>query len=204
MTTPEQTEALVWRLRRTLIQLTNGRQPVLTSGARMGLDEIERKVLAAVRRDNTASPDRDGHRRNSIGGGRGTGPAIVVEDENGQPDTIPVTTVEAAALARLEHGATEDDPHHALTDTAVSHLAAAAHAIDKLTETLDAIDALANTSRHSNPGGTCIACGRHVEGTPDDRLRRGLCAADYRAWLRAGSPDITYTRTQGEDRAAGF
>lgn len=204
MTTPEQTEAHLWRLRRTLIQLTNGRQPVLTSGARMGLDEIERKLLDAVRRDNTAAPNRDGHRTNSIGGGRGTGPTIVVDDENGQPDTIPVTTVEAAALARLEHGDTEPDPHHALTVAAYKHLEHAAKAIAALVTTLDSIDELANTSRHSNPGGTCISCGRHVEGTPDDRLRRGLCGADYRAWLRAGSPEITFTRTEGEDRAAGF
>lgn len=111
VTTSEQAEALVWRIRRTLIQLTNGRQPVLTTGARMGLDEIERKLLDAVRRDNTPGPDRDGHRTNSIGGGRGTGPTIVVDDEHGQPDTIPVTPVELAEL--LDPTCGPDDGGHA-------------------------------------------------------------------------------------------
>jgi hypothetical protein len=37
--------------------------------------------------------------------------------------------------------------------------------------------------------GACLACGRWVHGTADDRLRSGMCEAHYRAWCRAGRPE---------------
>lgn len=46
------------------------------------------------------------------------------------------------------------------------------------------------------PGGHCIVCERHVAGTSEDRLRRGMCHTDFTAWTRAGRPDITEFRRE--------
>jgi hypothetical protein len=45
---------------------------------------------------------RDGYPSGSSGGGRGGGPSIVVDDETGRPDRVPVTSVEAAMFDRDE------------------------------------------------------------------------------------------------------
>jgi hypothetical protein len=37
--------------------------------------------------------------------------------------------------------------------------------------------------------GACLACGRWVHGTAEDRLRSGMCEAHYKAWCRAGRPE---------------
>jgi len=34
----------------------------------------------------------------------------------------------------------------------------------------------------------CLACNREVAGTPKDRVRSGMCQADYQRWIRAGRP----------------
>jgi len=52
------------------------------------------------------------------------------------------------------------------------------------------------------PGaGHCQRCGRWVSGSDGDRIRSGMCEADYRAWKRAGSPDrVAWCRTSDDDQ----
>lgn len=57
------------------------------------LPEIQRRLKAWR---------RDGYPSGSSGGGRGGGPVIVVPDELGNPDTVHITSVEAAVFTRDE------------------------------------------------------------------------------------------------------
>ena len=43
--------------------------------------------------------------------------------------------------------------------------------------------------RVSTLAGPCQCCGRQVAGTEKDRMRSGLCEADYKAWCRDGRPE---------------
>lgn len=52
------------------------------------------------------------------------------------------------------------------------------------------------------PSGACVVCDRRVEGTAEDRLRRGMCHADYTAWVRAGRPDIGDFKRDRKSEAA--
>ena len=157
------------------------------------LAAIERAVnqLAArapallERNDRGGSAERDGYPSGGSGEGRGGGRTVLVKDEHGRDDAVPVTGVEAEAFARTEHGAEHPDPvgraakalrHH--VDEAVKSLNNALSQV-RLGEHLGSHD-----GRHSNPPTPCLACDRIVECTTDDPLRSGYCSACSTAWYR--------------------
>lgn len=175
---PTHVRAEIERLRRLQRTTVNGRPHVLPDGATSALDTVEKRLLEAVRRDLAGDSTVDGYPTGSLSNGG---------------ENAAQSSTEGAALARID-GTPPVDKHHALTDTAVAHLEAAAAHVRRLVETLDAIDRLATIHRQ-DPSGYCNACGRWVEGTSADRLRSGYCDTDYRAWLRAGRPDrFTFER----------
>lgn len=94
-----------------------------------------RNLNARARRGGGTTPD--GHRASTMPGAGG-GPTIVVPDEHGDPDTIPVTSVEAAVVARL--GPPRPDPLEAAIKRAFSQLQAAATALDLLMIVVDAAE----------------------------------------------------------------
>lgn len=190
--TPEQTRVLIGRLRRLSDATKNGRPFLLPEGTVTRLDLVERRLLAAVARNLTPGPERDGYPSGHMGGGSGK-----EEDVDYHPDS----SVQHAAFSRL--GPHPKDPLNENVTAACRHLEAAVNELAALTVRLDHIDDLANPgSRHSNPGGSCLACDRHVEGTSEDRLRRGMCHTCYTAWLRAGRPDIMQFRQHRGETAA--
>jgi hypothetical protein len=189
--TPDQARALISRLRRMQDATRNGRPAFLPDGSVSRLDLVERRLLTAVQRALTPGPERDGFPSGHLGGG-----STSEEDEDYHPDS----STQHAAFTRLKGGA--KDPMSAATLLAYRHLETAVNELAALGMQLDHIDEVFSTPyRSSNPGGSCLACDRHVEGTAVDRLRRGLCERDYRQWLRSGKPDIMEfrrTREQGE------
>lgn len=174
---PQQVTRDIERLRRLQNAIVKGRPFLLPEGAVTKLDQVERRLLEAVRRDNTGDPLNDGYPSGFVG--------------SGGMDAAQSST-EAALLAQYDRDGnllpTRPDPHHALTAAAVTALEQAADAISDLYGKLDAIDRLATIHR-TDPSGHCAACSRWVEGTAVDRLRAGYCEACYRAWDRAGRPD---------------
>lgn len=177
------------RLRRMADAQYQGKRFILPEGAVSRLDLIERRLLEAIRRDETGGTERDGF---PSGAGPGDGGEYAAQ-----------STTEAAAMStyRLDDsrhpedsagywGQQERDEHHAYTQSAADALERAANAISDLIEKLDAIDRLAHQTR-TDPSGSCLVCSRFVEGTSVDRLRRGMCSSDYNAWVRAGRPELT-------------
>lgn len=187
---PHHITADITRLRRLHRATIHGRPALLPEGAVTKLDEVEQRLLEAVRRDNTGTPAADGYPTGYLACGgedaaqsRTEGAALA--DYRVDPDTDTGTW-----------GHTEHDRHHDYTTAAARALRAAADAIGELMERLDAIDRLATLHR-TDPSGHCNACTRWVEGTANDRLRAGYCAACYRAWDRAGRPDrVQFERTR--------
>lgn len=181
----------IGRLRRLQQAVHKGRPFVLPQGAVTDLDQVERRLIEAVRRDLTGEPVKDGYPTGRLGVGgenapqsRTEGAALAGYDDDGQPRE-PI-----------------HDPHHELTTAAVDALERAVQAIDVLMMKLDAIDRLATVHR-TDPAGYCAACGRWVEGTAADRLRAGYCDACRKAWERAGRPDRpTFERQRQRDTAA--
>jgi hypothetical protein len=199
---PQEINAAIHRIRRALIQSTGNRFPVVPKGGGIiRLDEVERKLLEALKRDAGYGPELDGYPSGGSGESRGGGPSILVDTDTGK-ERIGVTGVEAVAFRRIEHGDSEKDPHHELTEVALARLAEMNHALDGLLAALAEIDKKADTSRHSNDGGTCMICERRVEGTAIDRLRRGMCQADYTAWVRGGRPDVVQFQRVRADKLA--
>lgn len=177
--TPEQTEALVRRLRRMNDAVKGGRPVFLPDGSVSRLDLIERRLIAAVRRANTPGPEQDGYPSGHRGGGATDEESI---------DYHPDSSAQHAAFGRLKGVPKDEVLEDALT--AYRLLETAVNAIGELAVRLDLIDERAKSEKHSNAGGSCIICDRHVEGTAVDRLRRGMCHTDFTAWTRSGRPDI--------------
>jgi hypothetical protein len=186
---PEQTRALVHRLRRLQDATRNGRVALLPEGSVSRLDLLERRLVALVNRALTPGPERDGYPSGHLGGG---------EDIDYHPDS----STQHAAFTRLERPAR--DVVYEDAQAAYRHLEAAVNELAALTMRLDKVDDLLakGNQRHSNMPESCLVCDRTVEGTAVDRLRRGLCDADYRAWLRLGRPDIIEFRRLRQGEAA--
>lgn len=182
----------------------------LRDGAVTVLDRLHRQVLTVVERDLVGTATPDGHRSRSGGGGRGGGPVVVVPDEHGDPDSVPVTSVELAVIALVDDNPTPD-PLHDHVQAILGHLEVMVRAKHGLIARLAAIKASdRGVDVRTDPSGWCLVCDRFVEGTANDRLRRGMCRPDWVAWKRAGSPDITEFRrnrtkaaTDVEDTARG-
>lgn len=178
----EHVRAQIERLRRLQQTTLKGRPCALPEGSISKLDEIERRLLTAIRRDETGTTQPDGFPTGRVGAGG---------------ENAAQSTTEGAALSgwRIDPETDEAvwvgppfDQHHALTDAAVEALERAVSAIATLATKLDEIDRVATVVR-TDPSGYCGACTRWVEGTAVDRLRAGYCQACHRAWDRAGRPD---------------
>jgi len=173
-------------------------------GTRSELDKLRHRLLAAIHRDLTGAPVFDGHRRSSAAGagGRGGGPVVIVELEDGTKEAVKVTAVEAAAFARVDGNQLPDDLLHDHVVALMRFLETAVGALDSIYARLALIDAIKEAAdvRH-DPSGYCLVCTRYVPGIPEDRLRRGMCPSDYRAWVRADRPELvefTRMRNNGE------
>ena len=107
-----------------------------------------------------------------------------------------------SSLGGSGHGSDISDPtgRQALTeDPAAQFLARLARYADaeprKLRPLADEVAswrARTGIDRERKPtlgAGACLACGRWVHGTAEDRLRSGMCEAHYKAWCRAGRPE---------------
>lgn len=161
--------------------------------------ELEQALLLALKRDRSGAriellaSDVPAH---AIGAGGGGG--MVVPDELGYPDTIPATTVEHAAIERIENGITADelvrirrDELHEDVEAAYVHLLEAVQHIGALETRLVKIAKRANPLSRAEEGGAgaCL-CGNLVTGAANDRLKRGLGPCCYKRWERAGRPDV--------------
>jgi hypothetical protein len=183
---PEQTRALVHRLRRLQDATRNGRVALLPEGSVSRLDLLERRLVALVNRALTPGPTRDGYPTGHVGVGG---------------EDAPQSSTEGSALARIARPVRDEVLEDA--QAAYRHLEMAVNEIAALLIRLDKVDDLLAKSnqRHTNPGGDCCSCDRHVEGTAVDRLRRGMCHTCYTAWSRAGRPDIMEFRKTREAAA---
>ncbi len=85
------------------------------------------------------------------GGGKGGGPLMVVEDEDGRPDRVPMSTTEAAALTEQS----ERDPVHDLAGEARRSLHAVADSLERLRRTLDKFARLRSTGHEVVEGRWC-------------------------------------------------
>lgn len=148
------------------------------------IDDLEARLIRAVGRDLAGVPIPDGY-RTGIGGGRGGGPTIVVQ-EDGQPDVaVPATSVEAAVAGRGDAHRVRDR-HHELTAKAVSSVEQAVTQIQVARAALDSIDDLVQAGPPAPK--TCDHCtGRrgdgndrpvYVRGTVGDRLERAIALCE--------------------------
>ena len=116
--------------------------------SRHDLPALERRLRALLVIDDTAGVNRhDGYPTRTPGNGATqgtTGRTIVVTDEQGQPDQIPVNSVESAVLARLE-GRHDPDPFHTALQDALKHLATACGALHAVKNAVDRADNLRST-----------------------------------------------------------
>lgn len=163
------------------------------------VEDLERRLMDAVRRDLAGSPRPDGYPA-GVGGGRGGGRTITVDDEAGQPDAVPVTSVEGTVLERVEpdRPGRARDRHHELTVKAVRSVNAAVVAIQTAVGALASIDELVDTAPPAPK--TCDHCtdkrGKggnrpvHVRGTVGDRLERAisLCESCYEFVRQVAAP----------------
>ena len=150
------------------------------------LDDIERAVVS-LRRDGPALLERaamiagnDGYPSGSLGGGRGGGPTIKVDNELGQPELVSVTGVEAAALAEPQRDTVGDLAARMLAT--VEAMATAALGVKDVP--LKAKRIQSADGRHSNEPVDCKACDRTIECTTADPNRGGYCNACDVAWRR--------------------
>lgn len=152
------------------------------------IDSIERRLLIALQRDRTGSVIPDGYPTSTGGGRSGGSRTIVVPDENGQPDRVPVTAIEAAVVALVD-GDTPRDRHHDLTVRAVEAIDSAVVALNTCVAALASIDDL--VSEKGPAPKTCAHCTSkrgegsdrpiYATGTVGDRLERSvsLCKHCY-------------------------
>lgn len=93
--------------------------------------------------------------------------------------------VEAAVVARGER--VVPDPVGEQIRNLFGALAEAAGVLGPASRWLDYLGAYGDrpgVARESSLQGDCLACGRAVAGTPQDRLKTGFCQACYEAWRR--------------------
>lgn len=165
----------IYQIRRLTVPRTD-KQPSI-------LDDAERRLLDAIRRNRSGTPTKDG-----FGSGR---PSMGGEDAG--------SSTETAALANLTK--TPADPIAEELAAAWLELEEAVANLNRFRHRLDLIDHLSAVNVRQDPSGNCIVCDRFVEGTANDRLRRGMCAADFAAWDRAGRPDVTEFKRQRQGAA---
>jgi hypothetical protein len=147
------------------------------------LDDLEQRLVTAMRRDATGTNTIDGYSASTTSDGRGGN---------------ELTSVEAGAN-RTVFGKPELDKIHDHAFHAVTFLVEAAGNLGALEGRLDAIDKLSAPDRKSETTGPgyCQACATFCTGAGDDRLRSGYCDACRKAWDRGGrKPRAEFERSR--------
>jgi hypothetical protein len=125
-----------------------------------------KKALATTRRAGNTRPD--GYPTTTPGNGTVAttrGRTIIVDDEHGEPDHVPVTSVEAAVIDRQHH---HRDRHLQLTLNAYAALDAAVLNLQRCTRLLDRLDTLTDAST-LEPAPGCWAMARIGKWEPIHR-----------------------------------
>lgn len=97
------------------------------------------RLRKALSRERAHSAEPDGIAGGHAGGSSSGGPKIIVDNEQGEPESVDVTAVELAVIQR-QHQPT--DPYHAALDRAGQAYERAARELDRVLRALDAIDLL--------------------------------------------------------------
>ena len=136
------------------------------------------RMLRALRRDSGPAPAHDGY---PAGG-----------DGNEVRSTAELTSVEAAAEQRI-YGRPVSDPHHDLTEQALSYLLHAARSLSAWRHTLNAIDDLVD-QRPAIGRSEAVCCEPTCEDVAEPG-RQGRCAAcaKWRQRYAEGNPNGTYS-----------
>lgn len=164
-----------------------------------GLDKLEASLLTARRRATAPDLERDAYPGSSMAGGGGRGVrSIVVTDEYGNTDAVPVNSAsEKLAIECADGDVTV--PYDVVQADAEVACDLLRQARDSLLGAQTRMEHLTRVStplsRSENGGaGTCQGCAEGVTGSANDRLKRGLCPRCYTAWRRAGTPLISELR----------
>lgn len=173
---------------------------------RSALDKLEDDLVMARRRATTESIERDGYPSSTMGdGGSRGGRQIVVVDEYGNEDAVPVTAVEAVAFDHIDNG-TPIDRVQESAEAALSMLQQAHGSLFAAQRHMRFLASYSNPETESTDGtpGSCAGCDETVTGIGNDRLKRGLGPCCYSTWKRQGCPDITAFRlTRKPQQVAG-
>lgn len=166
---------------------------------RSGLDKLEDDLVMARRRATAEGIERDGYPSSTMGGVGGHR-AIVVVDEYGREDAVPVTAVEATAFDHIDNGVPIDRVQET-SESALSMLQQAHGSLFAAQRHMRFLASYSNPDVESTDGtpGACTGCGETVTGIGNDRLKRGLGPCCYSTWVRQGRPEITVFR-QGRKR----
>lgn len=161
---------------------------------RSGLDKLEDDLVMARRRATAENIDRDGYptaTMGSVGGHR----SIVVVDEYGREDAVPVTAVEATAFDHIDNGVPIDRVQET-AESALSMLQQAHGSLFAAQRHMRFLASYSNPEVDSPDGspGSCAACDEVVTGIGNDRLKRGLGPCCYSTWLRHGRPELAEFR----------
>ena len=152
--------------------------------------DIDRHNLTAMRTavtrlaniDATGRNDHDGYPTTTPGNGAtggGRGRHITVHDERGEPDEVSVTSVEQAALARLE--TREADPVHQLTRSTLQALTRAADALNAVEANLRRFENLRSTAQLEDAPQCHVA--NVMYGLPYDMAWEPHRATDFAGYL---------------------
>lgn len=156
------------------------------------VSSAERRVTDLLVRDlrgGRTAPD--GYPRGSgMDGGSGSGPTIKVPDEFGRTDLVPVTTVEAAAIALTVQGRPQRDGVHIRAKQAWRLVQEMAELGERLEAILDAQDDEDGEARPPEP---CELCARADRDAPmvsftrvGGRLADALCLCLWHIkWISA-------------------
>jgi hypothetical protein len=166
-----------------------------------GLDMLEASLCEARRRATAPDLDRDAYPSSSMGAGGGRGVrSIVVTDENGHDDAVPLqSTTEAVAIPQADGDVlVPRDVVQADTEVACDLLRQCRDSLLGATTRMVHLTKVSTPLSRSESGGagTCQGCAEGVTGSANDRLKRGLCSKCYTAWRRAGTPLIAVLRQQ--------
>lgn len=102
------------------------------------LDKIERRLIAAAKRDGVVAA-HDGYPTSTLGDGTRSAATWDTTDEHGEPDPVETTSTERAAVARAEGKQTDDPLHHNLV-AAMKLATTALAAVRGIEVRLDRID----------------------------------------------------------------
>jgi len=128
-------------------------------------DKLEAAILETARRANAGTTGQDGYKSTHGAPGVGGG-GMVVDDENGNPDTIPASIVEAMALGNVQ-----PDEYDQQATLLFDMLAQAAASMRAVRNTQDRVTKLGTWERPA--GHTAPEC--KTDSCDGVATRRGMC-----------------------------